>query len=45
MEEKTVRRLGISKPKKGVKVVDLAAKRMGPKKLEKKRLGNNGMVM
>lgn len=44
MEEKSVKRLGASKPKKGVKVVDLAAKRLGHKKPDNKRLGNMGMV-
>lgn len=45
MEEKSVRRLGISKPKKGVKVIDLAARRLGPKKPENKRVGKMGMVL
>lgn len=45
MEEKSVRRLGISKPKKGLKVVDLAAKNLGPRKPENKRLGNKGTAM
>ena len=45
MEEKSVRRLGISRPKKGLKVVDLAANRMGPNRPKYKRLGNKGMIM
>ncbi len=45
MEAKSVKRLGVSKTKKGIKVVDLAARRLGPKKPEDKRLGNMGLAM
>jgi hypothetical protein len=39
MEHKSVRRLGASRPKKGVKVVDLSAKRVDPRKPVKKAWG------
>lgn len=38
MEQKSIRRLGASRPRKGVKVVDLSAKRVGQKKPDKKIL-------
>jgi hypothetical protein len=39
LEHKSVKRLGATRPKKGVKVVDLSEKRMVPKKPEKKAWG------
>lgn len=45
MEGKSVKRLGISRPKKGIKVVDLAAKKLGPRKPEDKRLRSVGLAM
>ncbi|MEE9116592.1 MAG: hypothetical protein V3U09_06830 [Thermoplasmata archaeon] len=39
MEYESVRRLRASRPKKGVKVIDLSARRVGPRKPEKKAWG------
>jgi len=44
LEPKSIRRIGRSRPKKGVKVVDLANKRLGRKK-SKKNSENMGSVM
>lgn len=39
LEHKSIRRLGASRPKKGVKVIDLSAGRVDPRKPEKKAWG------
>lgn len=39
MDQKSVRRLGASRPKKGIKVIDLSAKRVDSRRPEKKTWG------
>lgn len=39
LEYKSVRRLRASRPRKGVKVIDLSARRVDPRKPEKKAWG------
>lgn len=42
LEPKSVRRLGGSRPRKGIKIVDLAARRLSRKEPKDKRLRNVG---
>ncbi len=44
LEPKSIKRIGRSRPKKGIKVVDLAKKRLGRKR-PNKNLENMGSVM
>lgn len=39
LEHKSIKRLGASRPRKGVKVIDLSASRVGPRRPEKKAWG------
>lgn len=45
MENKSIKRVGAGRPRKGVKVVDLAEKRSAPERKKKQDWGKIGSIM